>query len=44
VHVVGGSAGDVDYIIDAPAGTITFDFVKQETIIGGLISEITPPE
>ena len=32
---------DRDYIIDAPVMTVTFDFEKQETIIGGLISEIS---
>jgi len=38
VKVRGGVAGDIDYDLKAPIKTIVYDFLKQETHIGGLLS------
>jgi hypothetical protein len=37
VHLVGGSDG-ADYTIQAPIESVVFDFKRQETVVGGLLS------
>jgi hypothetical protein len=35
-----GAADDADYPVDAPVKSIVWDFLKQETHIGGLLSQV----
>lgn len=38
VQVLQGATGDTDYEIDSPIGTVLYDYLHQQTIIGGLLS------
>jgi hypothetical protein len=40
VVIRGGAAGDLDYWISAPVRTVVFDFLRQTTNVGGLLSEL----
>ena len=38
---VSGQSGDRDYTIQAPVESVTYDFVNQVTLVGGLFSQCT---
>ena len=41
IDVVGGNSADQSYKVDAPIMSVVWDFVNNQTVLGGLLSEVS---